>query len=208
MSKLAAASMAGLGAAGASGFGAYHLYSQKPKHEIKTIQDKLVSEGFKILQKSEQSHWTTLKGEYNKIKTDTNKAFATTNTDINEDGLKALCEEFLKKEKEDSSYSKAKRWCVVPVSVTHHLTNLGFTALNTEGAGSQTTWEGLVSEYEDSKNSSHKISGLDTLADTKWEKIRDKCKEIMAKQNYDDSFDTNLESSKRWCVSKTLGVGS
>ncbi|AEW45525.1 hypothetical protein MHC_03325 [Mycoplasma haemocanis str. Illinois] len=202
MSKIAVASVVGLGAAGAGGFGIYHLYSPKEKNAVKSIRDKLISEGFRLLDKSEQSHWTKLKDEYNKVRTDVNKAFTTTNTDIKEDDLKALCETSLKKGKEDLDYQKAKKWCVVPVSVTQHLTNLGFTTLATDGNNSKSAWEGLVNEYEDSRNASHKISGLDTLSETKWEKIRDKCKEIMSKQSYDDSFDANLESSKRWCVAK------
>ncbi|CBY92882.1 hypothetical protein HF1_08740 [Mycoplasma haemofelis str. Langford 1] len=203
MSKVAAASLAGLGAAGAGGFGIYYFKDSETK--IVSIKDRLVSEGFKILSPSEQSHWTDLKNAYNNKKSDSNKVFEVTSTDIKEETLKTLCEGALKKSEDDSSYSKAKKWCVVPVSINQHLSNLKLNPLSTTGNGSQEAWNKIVTEYEKDENSGKRFSDLSTLSDQKWEKIRDKCNTLSSKKNYDDDFDASLESSKRWCIANFIG---
>ncbi|AEW45572.1 hypothetical protein MHC_03560 [Mycoplasma haemocanis str. Illinois] len=205
MSKIAIASLAGLGAAGASGFGIYNFYFKSSKNRIISIRDRLVSEGFKLLTSSDKSHWTELKGAYNNKKSDNDKVFKKSREDIDEETLKTLCAEVLEKEENDLSYSKAKKWCVVPVSVTEHLSNLKLNLLSTTGDGNKSEWEKVVTEYEKDVNPGKRISDLSTLSDQKWEKIRDKCKDLSSKKSYEDDFDTSLESSKRWCVANFIG---
>ncbi|AEG73155.1 hypothetical protein HF1_08180 [Mycoplasma haemofelis str. Langford 1] len=200
MSKLAFASAAGLGAAGTGGFGVYHFYFNNSNPEDKSLRARLISEKFKILtnKQEDQTHWETLKTAYEAIKKNADKSFKVTEQAVTTDDLKSFCEEHLKSEKEDL-YSKVKRWCVVPVTVANHLSNLNLTPLSTETSGepNKAEWEGLAENYN---NSEDKISDLQITGKTQWTNLRDKCKNLGTKKNYEDEFDANLKSSIRWCA--------
>ncbi|AEW45595.1 hypothetical protein MHC_03675 [Mycoplasma haemocanis str. Illinois] len=205
MSKLVVSSLVGIGGAAGIGGGIYWMYgnSKAPsKTEIKTIQSRLEKAGFDILDTNGSSHWSDLKTQYNNAKQTAYKIFGTGNRDITEDELKSLCKDALKKGEDDSSYEKAKRWCVVPVSIAAHISKLGFTPISTEKSGNtqQEKWTELASKYGTGEN---KIKDVNTLSGSNtWETLRDKCKEIGDKKNYDDDFDSHLLSSQSWCSTK------
>ncbi|CBY92877.1 hypothetical protein HF1_08690 [Mycoplasma haemofelis str. Langford 1] len=201
MSKATLYSLAGLGGATGIGGGAYLLHenSKASKPEKRTVRSKLEKAGFKILDPSDRQHWSTLKNEYNKVKQDSTKVFGEHTQDIEEGELKSLCQSFLEKDEGDESYGKSKRWCVVPVTVSSHLGNLGRKALSTADSGDtdKQQWESLASTYDNAPN---KISGTDNLGTgQKWQTLRTKCKGLGDKKNYEDEFDTNLSSSITWC---------
>ncbi|CBY92827.1 hypothetical protein HF1_08190 [Mycoplasma haemofelis str. Langford 1] len=208
MPKSALLPLVGLGGAAGLGGGAYLLHKnsqpspiEKPSiPEKKTIQDKLQKEGFQILNSSEGQHWGTLKDAYNSAKSEESKVFAVINSNIDENKLKDLCKSALEKDEEDASYSKAKRWCVVPVTVSDYLSKLGRRALSTASSGEtdKDQWEKLAAKYESAPD---KIASVTSLGadNNKWSTLRQKCGELGAKKNYEDNFDTNLASSKVWC---------
>ncbi|AEW45567.1 hypothetical protein MHC_03535 [Mycoplasma haemocanis str. Illinois] len=201
MSKFVLYSMAGVGGAAGIGGGIYLLHenSKASKPEKRTIKSKLIKAGFKVLDTSDSQHWTTLKNEYNKVKQESTKAFETHTQDINEEKLKSLCQSYLEKDEEDLSYGKVKRWCMVPVTVSNHLESIGRKALSTANSGDtdKSHWETLATKYD---NSSDKIASLDNLGSgQKWEALRNKCKDLGDKKNYEDEFDANLSASVTWC---------
>ncbi|AEW45564.1 hypothetical protein MHC_03520 [Mycoplasma haemocanis str. Illinois] len=202
MSKLVISSLVGIGEAAGIGGGIYLLNSKSLQSKKGTIGHKLQSEKFTLLNfKGDDAHWKQLKEEYNKAKSNTSKAFASHNSDIDENQLKELCKDALGKDEGDLSYSKAKRWCVVPVSVSEHLKNWNMSALPTDTGNNnkQDKWTSLANSYESSNN---KINSVTTLSNEKWQTLRSECKKLEVKKNYDDDFDAAFESSKTWCVEK------
>ncbi|AEG73153.1 hypothetical protein MHF_0895 [Mycoplasma haemofelis Ohio2] len=201
MSKVALSSLAGLGGAAGLGGGIYLLNKDSKIEVIKkgTVKSRLQSEKFTPLNPND-SHWNKLKEEYNKVKGEASKVFETSDSGIDENKLKELCGVALEKDENDASYSKAKRWCVVPVNVSAHLKNWNLTALPTEdGASKQTEWTNLSNTYS---SSNQKIAGVETLNPSEWQTLRNECKKLGAKNNYDDDFDSSFASSKIWCIEK------
>ncbi|AEW45518.1 hypothetical protein MHC_03290 [Mycoplasma haemocanis str. Illinois] len=203
MSKLVFSSLAGLGGAVGIGGGIYLLNKNSESlntEKRKTVKSKLQSEKFTPLN-SGDSHWNKLKEEYNKVKGEASKVFKTSDSPIDENQLKELCRVALEKDEDDESYSKAKRWCVVPVDISTHLKNWNLTALPTgdSGTNGQNEWTTLSSTYN---SSSHKIAGVQTLNSPEWQTLKNECKKLGDKKNYEDDFDASFSSSKIWCVKK------
>ncbi|AEG73212.1 hypothetical protein MHF_0955 [Mycoplasma haemofelis Ohio2] len=204
MSKATVASLAGLGGIG-GGLGAYKLYSSSGVEKSissGTIEDRLKAEEFSILgtEPSDEANWTKIKEAYEKVKTDPTKAFSEKSGD-----LKDLCKAALSKQETDSDYPKAKRWCVVPISLSSHLNKLGFKSLSSQDDASnpdKTKWENMVTEHKKDENKSKRISDLGSLDNEGWKVIMKKCKEIGDKQNYDDEFTSKFENYKDWCSEK------
>ncbi|AEW45520.1 hypothetical protein MHC_03300 [Mycoplasma haemocanis str. Illinois] len=200
MSKLALVSVVGVGAVGTGGIGVYHFYFKDIRSNDKNLRSLLVAKKFKILtnEQEDQTHWETLKAEYDKVKSNPDKSFKVTDKAITVDDLKAFCKDHLNSKREDL-YSKVKKWCVVPVTIVNHLKNLNLTPLSTETSGEpdKAKWEALADNYNKSED---KISGLSISNKGEWTKLREKCKELGAKKNYEDEFDANLKSSIRWCA--------
>ncbi|AEG73159.1 hypothetical protein HF1_08220 [Mycoplasma haemofelis str. Langford 1] len=206
MSKLALASLSGLGGAAGIGGGIYLLNkdSKSPvatKEASETIQSKLQKEKFKILDIG-ASEWGEIKDKYNSLKSDASKVFNVSSDELNEHALKDLCKEHLNKsEFDDALYSKVKRWCVTPVTVSSHLSNWGLTSLSTDSSNNNNQKEltALAKKYATADN---KIKGVDTLESEQWRSLQTKCKDIGGKKNYDDDFDSLFESSKTWCTTE------
>ncbi|AEG73239.1 hypothetical protein MHF_0984 [Mycoplasma haemofelis Ohio2] len=199
MSKVFMASVAGLGTAAAGG-GFYLLKDDLKSSPAKaTIRDKLKEERFEILDSNSPS-WESVRTQYNSSRSTSSKAFLTHSKDIEVGELKKLCEDNLSKDEFDPSlYSKVKRWCITPVTVSKHLEKWSMTSLPTDNTqnSKQAEWTKLAEKYDSATN---KISGLATLETKKWENLASKCKEIGDKKNHDDDFDSSVESYKVWCT--------
>ncbi|AEG73253.1 hypothetical protein MHF_0998 [Mycoplasma haemofelis Ohio2] len=201
MSKALIPALTGLSAAGIGG-GIYlaHKNSERPAPEKKTIRDRLQKAKFKI-PTNDDNHWASIKAAYNNVKSHSDKVFSTSTSEVGEEDLKRLCEEALEKDEGDTSYDKAKRWCVVTTTISSYLKELGINALPTDDSKNekQNEWTKLAGEYSASNN---KISGVDSLNGDAWKNLRSECKKLGDKKNYDDDFDTSFESSKIWCVDR------
>ncbi|AEW45566.1 hypothetical protein MHC_03530 [Mycoplasma haemocanis str. Illinois] len=201
MNKLIVVSTAGIGAAGTGGFGIYNFYLKNSKDG--SLKAKLISEKFTLLtnKQEDSKHWEELKNKYNAIKGSADKAFEVSDKELTVDDLKALCRDYLNRGQENL-YSKVKRWCVVPVTVSDHLKTLKLNLLSTENNGTtdKDKWESLASGY---KSSNDKIVGLEVADKNAWTTLRDKCKDLITKKNYEDEFDINLKSAARWCTQKS-----
>ncbi|AEW45570.1 hypothetical protein MHC_03550 [Mycoplasma haemocanis str. Illinois] len=205
MSKLVIVSVTGLGGAAGIG-GGFYLLNRNSKDKIasklekETIQSRLQKAKFKILETG-SSQWNEIKTQYNSKKNDASKVFSTSNNEVQENALKELCRENLNKsEFDDDLYSKVKRWCVVPTTISSHLKSWGVTPLSTDESKEEQKdkWEELANKYDSSSN---KIKDLNSLNSEKWKSLRTKCKSMGEKKNYEDDFDSFFESSKVWCSS-------
>ncbi|AEW45599.1 hypothetical protein MHC_03695 [Mycoplasma haemocanis str. Illinois] len=202
MSKFLIPTIAGLGVAGVGG-GIYlaHKNFENPVSEKKTVRTKLQKAKFKIPSKEDNQHWTSIKTAYNNVRTHADKVFSTSSSEVGEEDLKRLCEEALEKDENDTSYDKAKRWCVVTTTISSYLKEWGMNALPTSDSNNekQSEWTKLSGEYASSNS---KIAGVDSLSSEAWKNLRSECKKLGDKKNYDDDFDTSFESSKIWCIDK------
>ncbi|AEG73251.1 hypothetical protein HF1_09140 [Mycoplasma haemofelis str. Langford 1] len=211
MSKLTYASLAGTGALGASGFGIYHLYSGEPVPEVQTktevtvevrnLRSKLTSQGFTILTSApeNQKHWEEIKTEYDKVKAIPSKSFHPTSQEVTIPYLQDLCKTQLEQDRDDL-FENVKRWCVVPTTISNHLVNLKLTPLSISDSDEpdKSNWEALAKEYG---TSGEQVSDW-TIPPSEWKKLKEKCKEVSGKKNYDDDFNFGLHTSMRWCVKK------
>ncbi|AEW45574.1 hypothetical protein MHC_03570 [Mycoplasma haemocanis str. Illinois] len=202
MSRAIVASLVGIGGIG-GGLGAYKLYSSSKEKTISTstIADRLRAEKFSPLgtNSTDEANWTKIKEAYEKVKSDQTKVFSESGE------LKDLCRTALAKLETDSDYLKAKKWCVVPISLSSHLDKLGFKSLSSQDNDQnpdKTKWENIVTEHKKSENQDKRISDLGDLNTDGWKTIMKKCKEIGEKQNYDDEFTNNFEKYKKWCSEK------
>ncbi|AEG72720.1 hypothetical protein MHF_0444 [Mycoplasma haemofelis Ohio2] len=192
-----------LASAGA-GFWAYKHFSTS-----KSVSDRLTEEKFVLLNDSEEhkTHWTELLGEYNKQKAHKNKIFTDGSKDLTVDELKGACKKALGDGSDSTEvYSKSKRWCVVPTTLSEHLSKHSFKSLSTEDNNNpdQSAWEGKVTEHEKPDNANRRIKDLSGVNQDKWKAVMGECKNVSGKKNYEDEFDSYFEKYKDWCSVKNL----
>ncbi|CBY92337.1 hypothetical protein HF1_03290 [Mycoplasma haemofelis str. Langford 1] len=187
---------AGLGTAGAIGGGIYLAYPHSPTP--KSIEDKLKEEHFVPI--TEDGAWQTILAKYNEKKNENGARFTTETTDVKLEDLKSSCKSVLSEEADTSkNYSKARRWCTVPKTLSSlleahklHLLDIG------TGNENQQEWDKLQKSYE--KVSENRIDGLNLGSSDKWKQLREKCSEISKKDSTEANFETLFSNLKRWCV--------
>ncbi|AEW45428.1 hypothetical protein MHC_02830 [Mycoplasma haemocanis str. Illinois] len=181
------------------------FFPKEKKISTPKVRDLLRDKGYSVM-KSESSGWNTLLSAYKEGKNSDIVKFGSS-SNISEEDLKRECASAL----EDiltSSYEKAKRWCVEPKKVSDKLKDVGLTPLKTEGVSGQDdseNWKKLEKEYV--KEGSEKIEGSNisqTTNDTSWQGLRDACKKLFESNPWDDSYDSSLKLSKKWCVSQAV----
>ncbi|CBY92998.1 hypothetical protein HF1_09900 [Mycoplasma haemofelis str. Langford 1] len=195
-----------LATAGA-GLGAYGMYSYGAfsGSKAENVGTRLVDEKFELLTNSHTEHWKTSSDKYNSKKASGTEA-------IDETKLKTLCRDLLSKDKtSDSDYKKAKLYCVVPRNVQQRLLDIGIHALKTDGqdeAGDKSKWEKLATSYVIHGKGEDQIESLTlTTPDSSsnnWSSLREKCKIVLEKDHWDDSFDSYLKKAKKWCTEESL----
>ncbi|CBY92916.1 hypothetical protein HF1_09080 [Mycoplasma haemofelis str. Langford 1] len=200
MSKAFAASLAGLGTA-ATGGGIYLASKNLPSSEEKnTILLKLQNDRYTLLKSNDsnhQDHWKTSKEKY--ISSHSDKSSYT------EKDLKDLCTSLLgKKDSELEAYNEARKYCVVPNTISQRLTALGLRPLKTGESEDTEKWKKLSVEYKKGGENFKKLNDLEhsTINDetTTGQSLRNKCKDVFAKDHWIENYDTLLDSSKDWCT--------
>ncbi|AEW45678.1 hypothetical protein MHC_04110 [Mycoplasma haemocanis str. Illinois] len=188
---------------GGVGLGAYGIYRIVPISKTENIGTRLVDEKFELLNNSHTSHWKTSVDKYNGKKT---------SASIDETKLKTLCKNLLAKGKDsDSDYKQAKLYCVVPRNVQQRLLDTGIHALKTDGSeeeGDKSKWTTLAASYVIHGKGDDQIESL-TLTEAgassnNWSSLREKCKVVLGKDHWDDSFDSYLRKAKKWCTEESL----
>ncbi|AEG73240.1 hypothetical protein MHF_0985 [Mycoplasma haemofelis Ohio2] len=199
MSKLAMASVAGVGSvAGVSG-GAYLLTRNSSNaleiEKSKTLRTRLESENYTPLDVdnvSHKTHWDTSLTKY--------KAQYTSKNTWNDSQLKERCSELFNKEIiSNEDYTEARKYCVVPRDISGRLSDAGFHPLSTEES---TKWTKLSKEYKKGGDGFKKLGDLehDKASEPSSSALREKCKEVLKKDHWDANYDSLLESSTVWCT--------
>ncbi|AEG73073.1 hypothetical protein MHF_0809 [Mycoplasma haemofelis Ohio2] len=183
--------------------------SKDKKASTPKVRDLLREKGYSVMEQG-SSGWNTILTAYKDTKNNSIVKFGSS-ANISEEELKRECASAL----EDiltTSYEKAKRWCVEPKKVSDKLKELKLTPLKTEGTDGQNDsdkWQKLEKEYV--KEGSEKITGL-TIAnpstDNSWHGLRDECKKLFESNPWDNSYDSSLKLSQKWCVSQVVPAGN
>ncbi|OAL09982.1 hypothetical protein A6V39_03655 [Candidatus Mycoplasma haematobovis] len=202
---------------GASGLVAHQLLSKQENKQKNSIGDKLEREKYILLSQDSQT-WSTILDKYKEV-TASKTNFKFDDFDGNKpsgsdkeavDILKDHCQKTLSKKETDADsnavFEKARKWCVVPISVTEILDKQGFKALDT--GATKTGWEAKIKGYKTAAAGVQKIANLtlSTDANTTIEKdytdIKEKCRTISTVKNHDATFEETLKGFELWCANK------
>ncbi|AEG73248.1 hypothetical protein MHF_0993 [Mycoplasma haemofelis Ohio2] len=191
MSKTLIPALAGLGTI-ATGGGIY--LANASSAEKNTVRLKLQDEKYIILKPDDSGHWRVSLEKYRSSHND--------KSSYTEKNLKDLCASLLeKKDSELASYNEAKKYCVVPNTISQRLTALEFNPLKTGEADDTDKWKKLSAEYKKGEGDFKKLSGLESNSiNDDGKALKDKCKDVFSKDHWTENYDTLLESSKDWCT--------
>ncbi|OAL09987.1 hypothetical protein A6V39_03680 [Candidatus Mycoplasma haematobovis] len=182
------------------------------------IQSKLEANGFKLLTDSADNNavWQSILTSY-RATTNTLKfeGFNGGTTAVSSDTeslntLKQKCKDLTGKkvseDKKNKLYDQAKKWCIVPVSVSK-LLEKEYTPLNTnkdDKEADKSIWTTKISEHKNTGNQKKKITSLklaegDRKEDEHLTQIKEQCKTIGETENHSDKFEEYQENYKDWC---------
>ncbi|CBY92907.1 hypothetical protein HF1_08990 [Mycoplasma haemofelis str. Langford 1] len=189
-----------VGATGAGALGAY--YSGVFSTNENSIRSKLIKNKWVVLEDSKEDHksrWGTSLSKY--------KGKYTNKDSLSEDQLKGICKDLLNSE-DDKNYEEARRYCVVPRTISERLSDLDFKLLNiTTGAsnnGDQQKWTDIVNKYKAKGTDTKELDDLKanslTTENTNWSTLKDKCKSVSEKDHWSEKYDLLVENSKTWCT--------
>ncbi|OAL10459.1 hypothetical protein A6V39_00145 [Candidatus Mycoplasma haematobovis] len=200
------------------GYGLHKLLSND------SIESKLKANEYVLLTNSieHEKHWDEILASYKAtIQADNNSKFkfdnfVISNTQPNAEDktkLKEHCKKTLKKrtfeDNEEAEYNKAKRWCVIPSTVSEKLATDKFEVLDTTTGDGATNkhdneWAKKIKAYIDSKNT-NKIASWTNGAPTQdnkedKEKLINKCKELVNTKTHQPNYEKAFEDAKNWCI--------
>ncbi|AEW45106.1 hypothetical protein MHC_01200 [Mycoplasma haemocanis str. Illinois] len=203
--------VAGVGLTGSFAGGGYLIYIYNNKT---TLEDRLLKDKFKILPlkagKENNEGWSAVLTEYKKDTIPSQYKFSipldATSDDANIEKLKTECSKVLSGKYSDSSYSKAKRWCVVVRSLKERLEDTGFRVLdNSEGSNNDDSeWIKKESVYRDGDLSGIE-NDLTTAAGDKSKRkvaIKKGCKSLLEgdSKTFSDGFDDKYSKAEKLCA--------
>ncbi|CBY93014.1 hypothetical protein HF1_10060 [Mycoplasma haemofelis str. Langford 1] len=188
----------GLGATSATvGGGVWVVKSMEGSPKV-TIKDRLKRDGYSPLDVGKSDGWSEVLNAYNQKKDSPDLRFDHGNEQISEQRLKDTCAEVFKEDEKDSKYEKAKKWCVIPNSVSQVLVSKSLKVLDTSKTGEEdkTKWEPLKTQYKDNDIPNFSLTSQD------WKVLRTKCKDLVGKKPWDDDYKTSITHAERWCIDK------
>nr|WP_014272654.1 hypothetical protein [Mycoplasma haemocanis] len=185
----------GVGVLGAYYFGVFSTNKND-------IRSKLIESNWVILEdsnKEHESHWSTALKKYKEKHSDKNQ--------LTESQLKGICKDLLNSE-DDKNYEEARKYCVVPRTISERLSDLKFQLLNTTAGTSnnadQQKWTSVVNKYKTEGIETKELDGLKTSSlnndGTNWSTLKDKCKTVSEKDHWSEKYDLLVEGSKTWCT--------
>ncbi|AEW45851.1 hypothetical protein MHC_04975 [Mycoplasma haemocanis str. Illinois] len=180
---------------------------------IKSVKDKLLSNGYEILD-ANSGHWTEIFKTYKDAKNTKWKFERDEITSSSQDSeiqkLKDKCQEALSlRSYDDQNYYNAVKWCVVPKKVESFIDKKSL--LNTAENNQDTQkWQQVLTKYKTSKKGGagkYAMDGVeleDDAGNTKDESNRKKiiegCKSRREKYHYSLDFESVLQEVKTWCT--------
>ncbi|AEW45761.1 hypothetical protein MHC_04525 [Mycoplasma haemocanis str. Illinois] len=196
------------GGVGAVSAGAYFVI---PSKKDMSIRAQLKKSGYFILNLDQKD--TTHKEEWEKIKTAYGKEaedllrFSNVVKDTSNtiSGIKDACASLLSSEsRKAEDLEKARRWCVVPVTVASRLGNklalLDTTTTNADDA----LWAEKLKEHQKENSKWTKIPNAWGTGDTddgkKKTALKTKCGDMAKLNTFDKDFETFVSYTRDWCT--------
>ncbi|CBY92976.1 hypothetical protein HF1_09680 [Mycoplasma haemofelis str. Langford 1] len=161
-----------------------------PSTPKSTVQDKLKQNGYSPLDLEKSDGWSEVLGAYNQHKNNLSIRFDHGDREISEQELKDACSSAFNS---DDKYENAKRWCVVPYSVSQVLTSKSFKVLDVDS--DEDEWDNLKGQYKENE-----IPGLVLRSTEDWQSLRTKCKELVEKKPWSDGYEDSISHATRWCT--------
>ncbi|AEW45247.1 hypothetical protein MHC_01905 [Mycoplasma haemocanis str. Illinois] len=197
-----------LGGAGsvAGGYAlATHLSSGKnPENKVTSIEDRLRSEGYTLLDFSNTSGngWSKIKEAY-KAENSDNKRFSNVEKDGSNTltGIKDSCLRYLKEDStNESNYKMTRRWCVVPISVKDKLGAGNLLKSGANEAGDNSKWDEVVKKNELNSNKFVTFNDSGKSNDDKRTEIKKQCETKAAIETTKEDFEESLKQVSSWCT--------
>lgn len=204
----------GVGAIGGLGFVGYQaINSQLSKKEENKILKQLTEEGYTALTKESQ-YFEEILGSYKKatkLKFD-NFTGSEADTDAKKpkDILWEHCENTFSAEANDDLLSKARKWCVEPITVSAMLNEKKLPKFNKDSSdnGVKDAWDKKIEKYRKLSSAKQIFSelNLDTdgkpITDEHRDNLNKKCEGTGDTKNHNDKYEDNLQIFETWCTSK------
>ncbi|AEW45777.1 hypothetical protein MHC_04605 [Mycoplasma haemocanis str. Illinois] len=194
--------------AGTVAAGAYVAFPPSKPSTSLSVRDHLKKSGYSLLNlnledsSTHASEWEKVKGAY-VAENDGQLKFNGVNTSNTINGIKGACSFLLRKESYSSAdLEKARRWCVVPVTVASRIGS-HLALLDTKASdGDSALWKDKLSEYKKNDSSSPKmpVTKANTGGDVTETDLKKECEKISSLHTFDKDFETLVMNTQLWCT--------
>ncbi|AEG73478.1 hypothetical protein MHF_1242 [Mycoplasma haemofelis Ohio2] len=184
----------------------FAIPSSKPSTSL-SVRDHLERSGYSFLnlnQKDNSTHsseWGKVKGAYEAENDGSLKFSGITANDV-VNGMKGACSSLLSKESDDDSdLEKARRWCVVPVTVASRIGS-HLVLMDTSDTSDTTLWEDKLNEYKKADSSLPKmtVTKANSGGEVTKSDLQKECKKVSALHTFDKNFETLVLHTQLWCT--------
>ncbi|CBY92545.1 hypothetical protein HF1_05370 [Mycoplasma haemofelis str. Langford 1] len=192
------------GACGGGALLAKNINSQ-PKTSSTRVKDRLQSEGYKLLNLHDTSSegWDKVKTAYgNGNESNDGKRFPNVEKsgDSTVTGIQNHCRDLIEKEAvTDDDYLKARRWCVIPITVSSKFAN--GVLLNASDSTDDALWDKLAKKHwGEGVDAKSKISSENKSSEEeKRNEIKLKCKSSAESDSTSEDFYETINKVNMWC---------
>ncbi|AEG73494.1 hypothetical protein MHF_1258 [Mycoplasma haemofelis Ohio2] len=197
--------LTGLAGAGTVSTGIYFAIPSSDKPKALSVKERLEKSGYQLLNFSKQdtthsTQWTSVKGAYDK-ETELSLRFEGVSQNNGEtiNGLKDACLTLVNKESDTSAdLEKARRWCVVPVTVASRIEGT-LTLLDTNGSSDSGIWTQKLNDHKDQNFQKPKMP-ITSSSEVTDSDLKNKCKSLKDSQTFDKDFETLVSYVRDWCT--------
>ncbi|AEG72855.1 hypothetical protein MHF_0583 [Mycoplasma haemofelis Ohio2] len=192
------------GACGGGALLAKNINSQ-PKTSSTRVKDRLQSERYKLLNLSDTSSegWSRVKTTYGNESND-GKRFPNVEKsgDSTVAGIQNHCRDLIEKEEvTDDDYLKARRWCVIPVTVSSKFSTGALLNNSEDDSTDNTLWDKLAKKHwGEGVDAKSKISSENKSSEEeKRNEIKLKCKSSAESDSTSEDFYETVNKVNTWC---------
>ncbi|AEW45793.1 hypothetical protein MHC_04685 [Mycoplasma haemocanis str. Illinois] len=186
--------------------GIYLAIPSSKKSKALSIKERLQKSGYQLLNFSKEdsehsTQWTSVKEAYDK-ETETSHRFSevSQNNGNTINGLKDACLVLVNRESDTSSdLEKARRWCVVPVTVASRVEGT-LALLDTEGGSDSGTWTQKLNEHKNQSSGIPKMPITTNSSDVSDTDLKNKCKTLKDDKTFEKNFETLVSYFIDWCT--------
>ncbi|CBY93358.1 hypothetical protein HF1_13500 [Mycoplasma haemofelis str. Langford 1] len=210
MNGLATKAACGTAACGGVVGGSF-LIKNSLNSEDKSLAAKLKDQKYKLLafDNTHNNHWTSIASAYKEqttskadLKIQGITISGTTESDLT--ALKGACKSIVEADFSKANHDLAIKWCVIPETVSERISKDGKKVLKLDSTDSneKSSWTSLVTKHKEVQGTDKKFSDLTlntATDDNEISKLREKCKGIKDKKNYETDYDSSYQKFSDFC---------